>query len=133
MVGIKGRSGRRGGSLVGGESIHVRLPPSLMRKVETLAAKDGLTVSEWMRRCILAFVTGYDTTMRQSLERAVEPYLATIGEAFGEALEKAVSQDPQLPRKMENALNSGVKDWLQKLASEKIIRPESQNQNRRRQ
>ncbi len=113
--------------LIGGASVHVRLPPTIMKKITTLAAKDEVTVSEWIRRCILTFVTGKDDAMRSQLDRAMEPFLPMIGEAFGQALEKAVSEDPQLPRKIENALDRAVKNWAQQLRSENVIPAKESN------
>jgi hypothetical protein len=126
MVGIKRRSGRRKGSLlIGGESVHVRLPPVLMKKVEMQAAKDGITVSEWIRRCIQTFVLGKDirediATQRQ-LMQAMEPFLAIVGDA----LAQASKNDPRLLQRMQTALERAVKDRLQEVRQDVVQTDES--------
>jgi len=117
MVGIKGRSGRRGGLLIGGDSVHVRLPLGLMKKVEARAAKEGITVSEWIRRCILTFAIGKDVPTQPQFMRAMQPFFAIMGEALGRALEK----DPQLMHRTQMALDRTIKDQLQELASQNVI------------
>jgi hypothetical protein len=118
MVGIKGRSGKRKGStLIGGESVHVRLPPGLMRKVEAKAAEEGITVSEWIRRRILTFVITTDTGTQSELMRAMEPFLTIVGEA----LEQTLKKDRELPKRMETALSRAIKDQLQELANQGVI------------
>jgi len=120
MVGIKGRSGRRGGLVIGGESVHVRLPPAVMKKVVAEAEKDGVTVSEWIRKCILTFVIGQDTlTQPQVMQvtQAMQPFFAIMGEALGEALKR----DPQLLQRMQTTLDRTFKDQLQELVSQNVI------------
>jgi len=50
----------------------------------------------------------------------MEPPLTIVGEALGQALEK----DRPLPQRMQTALSSAVKDQIQELASENVIRTE---------
>jgi hypothetical protein len=117
MVGIKGRSGRRGGMLIGGESVHVRLPPGVMRKVEGQAAKDGMTVSEWIRRCIVTSVISKDLPIQPQVNRTMQPFYAIMGEVFRRALE----EDPQLLQRMQTGLDRAIKDQLQELANQGVI------------
>lgn len=49
-----GENARRGGRPVVGPQIKMAFPPALLARVDALAAAEGVSRSEWVRRAVVA-------------------------------------------------------------------------------
>jgi len=103
------KKGRK--KLYDGGILHIRLPAGVLKRIDKLAEKEGITRSDWARRWLTTLVIAQEEEFTALVEKAIEP-MKPVFERFGAILKEEIERHPDY---IKESLDKAFKTILEEL------------------